>query len=249
MYQILCVIVNSIIQDKYKNDIFLLLVISLIIISVYYLSMKLNYNNMTKYRFIHPTKSGGTAVERYFKQYYSNNICGQGHGDTCKNNNNPIIIVRDVKTRFYSMYKYWKNGAIDTNYKRNEAWIYKYNDTTVFDFIRMLKSKDRQLYQGFTWKQHFDTTVKWIHPSCKYKNIIIIRYEENLNVKIQKLINKLGIKNKNIPVPVVNVSKNTNCEYDIENKIVNEFIHEYFKDDIELIHKINTQPELFKFVI
>lgn len=226
-----------------------MLVILLIIISVYYLSIKPKHMNMTKYRFIHPTKSGGTAVERYFKQYYSNNICGQGHGDTCKNNNNPIIIVRDVKTRFYSMYKYWKNGAIDTQFKRNNEWCSEKSNISVLDFINMLKSKDKQLYQGFTWDQHFAPTVRWIDPSCKYKNIIIIRYEENLNDKIQKLINRLGIKNKNIPVPVVNVSKNTNCKYDIENKIVNEFIQEYFKDDIELIHKINTKPELFKLVI
>lgn len=57
------------------------------------------YNNTFNYRFIHPTKSGGTAVEKYFKKYYSNNICGEGHDNTCKNNNNPIIIVRDVKKK------------------------------------------------------------------------------------------------------------------------------------------------------
>ncbi len=227
----------------------ILVLIILLLSGIYLYLFSINIPNMTQYTFIHPTKSGGTAVERYFKQHYSSTICGSGHGNICKNNNNPIIIIRDVKTRFYSMYKYWKNGAVDTKYKRNKEWGCKYTDTTVLDFINMLKKNDRQLYNGFTWKQHFEPTVKWIHPSCKYKNIIIIRYEENLNGKIQKLINRLGIPNKNIPVPIVNVSKSTNCEYNGNDDIINNFISDYFKSDIEFIHKINTQPELFKLVI
>jgi hypothetical protein len=74
----------------------------------------------TVYTFIHPTKSGGTALEQYFDKYYQKNIdISGGHEVKCSNTNNPIIVVRDVKTRFYSMYKYWKNGAIDGLWKRS----------------------------------------------------------------------------------------------------------------------------------
>lgn len=50
-----------------------------------------------KYTFIHPTKSGGTTLQKYFEMYYKNYITGIGHENKCTNNNNPIIVVRDVK--------------------------------------------------------------------------------------------------------------------------------------------------------
>ena len=71
------------------------------------------------YTFIHPTKSGGTACENFFYEYYREYIVGLGHDYNCNNNNNPIIIVRDIKSRFFSMFTYWKCGALDTKYKRN----------------------------------------------------------------------------------------------------------------------------------
>lgn len=208
------------------------------------------YNEMSKYTFIHPTKTGGTSVELFFKEHYSDYIVGEGHGNICTNENNPIIIVRDVKSRFFSMYKYWKNGAKDTKFKRSRKWIEEHKNVTILDFIHMLKSKKRkeQLYSGFTWDQHFDNITKWIKPNTNFKNIIIIRYEKNLNQKIQTLINRLGIKNKNVILPVSNVSLDTNC-VEIDNKEVKEFISEYFKDDIEFIRRINSNPHAFKLVI
>ena len=50
------------------------------------------------YTFIHPTKTGGTAVEGYFKTFYPNHIQGEGHGNKCTANNKPIIIVSGVGT-------------------------------------------------------------------------------------------------------------------------------------------------------
>jgi hypothetical protein len=43
---------------------------------------------MDKYRFIHITKSGGTAVEQYFEKNYSDYIEGNGHVGVCDKNNN-----------------------------------------------------------------------------------------------------------------------------------------------------------------
>mgnify|MGYP001308426583 CR=1 FL=1 len=64
-----------------------------------------------KYTFIHPTKTGGSALEFYFKKNYSNKIYNNGHSLKCNSSANPIIIIRDPIDRIISMYKYWKNGA------------------------------------------------------------------------------------------------------------------------------------------
>ena len=204
---------------------------------------------MTIYTFIHPTKTGGTAVEEYFKKYYSEYIIGKGHNTKCTNNNNPIIIVRDVKSRFLSMYKYWKNGAIDTKYKYDNNCKDIHKDVTILEFIDILKTDKTKLYCSFIWNLHFENITTWIE-NTNYKNIIIIKYEKDLNEKIQKLINFLDIPNKNIQLPIVNVSVSIDNEHDLLNDPdVNKFIEEYFKNDIKLLNSIQNNPELFKLVI
>lgn len=198
---------------------------------------------MTVYTFIHPTKSGGTAVENYFREHYRDHIQGMGHDNTCTNTNNPIIVVRDVKDRLLSMYKYWKGGS--EIFKRDTEWQNTYKNTTILDFITMLNQKDKQLLKTFTWSDHFKNTSDWIRDT-DYKNIIIIKYEKDMNNKIQTLINKLNIPNKNIPLSVVNKSV---LYEEIDHPEVYKFIKEYFKKDLELIDTIETNPELFKMVI
>jgi hypothetical protein len=204
---------------------------------------------MKIYTFIHPTKTGGTAVEEYFSENYSNYITGIGHIFKCSNNNNSIIIVRDAKSRFLSIYKYWKNGAIDTHYKPSSYYKEKNKDITILDFINIWKTNKEYLLTNFTWDQHFHNITEWI-GNTEYKNIIIIKYEKDLNNKIQKLINYLGIKNKNIPLKKCNIS----CTIDNEDELLNHpdvinFVEEYFKDDINLLNTIENNPELFKLVI
>ena len=206
---------------------------------------------MKKYTFIHPTKSGGTAIQRYFKKYYQYYIAGpDNHKHKCKNDNNPIIIVRDVKSRFISIFNYWKNGAIDTSFKRNNNFINKNKDITVLDFISILKSDKTKLYKDFTWNHHFSSTSEWF-GNTNYENIIIIEYVDDLNGKIQKLLNSLNIPNKNISLPRINISVPPTGKDKLlfENPEVDKFIQEYFKDDIKLINTIKNNPKLFKLVI
>jgi hypothetical protein len=196
-----------------------------------------------KYTFIHPTKSGGTSVADYFEKNYKDYIKGNNHANKCNNNNNPIIIVRDVKSRFLSMYKYWKNGSeLYRDNKKNN------NNISILQFIELLKSNKKQLFNSYMWDVHYDNTENWIN-NTDYKNIIIIKYDKDLNQKIQRLINILRIPNKNIPLIKKNISKPINNESELNNPIVIKFIEEYFQKDIELINKIENNPELFKLVI
>ena len=203
-----------------------------------------------KYTFIHPTKAGGTAVERYFKKHYSKYITGFGHATKCTNTNNPIIIVRDVKSRFLSMYKYWKHGAMDgVHGTRDKEWIEKYKNTTIKDFIVMLKNKQNNLCHSFTHKEHYYNTCKWIN-NTDYKNIIVIKYSKNLNQKIQKLLNVLHIPNKHKLLPVINKSLSLEDEQiDLDDRYIAQFIKDYFKYDIILLNAIESKPQLFKLVI
>ena len=203
-----------------------------------------------KYTFIHPTKAGGTAVERYFKKHYSKYITGFGHATKCTNTNNPIIIVRDVKSRFLSMYKYWKHGAMDgVHGTRDKEWIEKYKNTTIKDFIVMLKNKQNNLCHSFTHKEHYYNTCKWIN-NTDYKNIIVIKYSKNLNQKIQKLLNVLHIPNKHKLLPVINKSVSVEDEHiDLDDRYIAQFIKDYFKYDIILLNAIESKPQLFKLVI
>ena len=196
-----------------------------------------------KYTFIHPTKSGGTSVADYFEKHYKDYIKGNNHTNKCNNNNNPIIIVRDVKSRFLSMYKYWKNGSELYRDKKKDT-----SNVSMLQFIELLKSNKKQLFNSYMWDVHYDNTEKWIN-NTDYKNIIIIKYDKDLNEKIQKLINILRIPNKNIPLIKKNISKPINNESELNNPIVIKFIEEYFQKDIELINKIENNPELFKLVI
>lgn len=209
--------------------------------------------NITKYTLICPTKSGGTVTRDYFnKHYYKHFVFSNKqpciHRDICTNVNNPILIVRDVKDRFLSMYKYWKNGS--EKWKRTNDWKKTHKNTTILDFIRMLKENDKSLITEFTWEQHYHNTSNWIKPGTNYKNIIIVKYEKILEKKIHLLLNNLNIPNKNIPLPVVN--KTIPCQDEkaiLESEEVNRFIHEYFKKDIEFHKTIETHPELFKMII
>jgi len=230
-----------------KHNIYILLFILLTVFIVTYIYFFL-YNKKPTYTFIHPTKTGGTACEMFFRNYYSEFINGEGHDNKCTNDNNPIIIIRDPIDRFISMYKYWKGGSCDMyNYKRSKVFVQNYHNYTIKDFIKLIKNNRYDvLCQDFTWDLHFQPITNWIN-NTNYKNIIIILYEKNLNEKINKLLSNLKIKNKGVELPMINISNNKETiKLDNEDII---FVQSYFANDFKLCDNIKNRPELFKFVI
>lgn len=205
--------------------------------------------NLCTYTFIHPTKTGGTACERFFADYYSSNIKGGGHKTVCTDQNNPIIIVRDVYSRFISMFMYWKYGS--KMYTREVQRLDKNKDKTILDYINLiLENNTQELCMKFLSQKHYSPLTTWINTD--YKNIIVVRYEKNLNPKIQNLLKMLNIPNKGVLLPEINPSiKNINditfCEE--HKKEITDFINVYFKSDIELLHQITQNPSKFKMVL
>lgn len=201
---------------------------------------------MNKYIFIHPTKCGGTSIRYYLLNNYSDYFIVKGHWRKFKKRDNGIIIVRDVKDRFYSMYKYWKYGSSDC--KKHSRKIIDEN-ITVLDFIKLIKENSEKLKTKYSSIEHVLPTFNWIEGQST-KNLIIIKYNKNLNNKIHKLLNYLNIPDKNIELKKINISvvekDNSFFKYDKE---INEFIKIYYKKDFDLIEKINNNPEEFKFVL
>ena len=164
------------------------------------------------------------------------------------NDNNPIIIIRDPIDRFISMYKYWKYGSLDIDkYRRNSVFLQNYNQYSIKDFIRLIKNKQHDnLYQSFTWDQHFEPITNWIN-NVDYTNIIVILYTKNLNGKINKLLEVLKIKPKPVELPIINISNNKeNIQLDDDDIL---FIKSYFADDFKLYDDVKNSPELFKYVL
>jgi hypothetical protein len=200
------------------------------------------------YTFIHPTKSGGTALEEYFALHYNKYIKGKKHDTLCTPTNNPILVLREPIDRFISMYKYWKNGSVDFNvHKRSEEFLKKYNNYSIKDFINLIrKNSVRELHVTFTEKYHFALTNYWIN-NTPYNKIIVIKYVKNLDMKMPQILKALGIPDKNIPLPIANVTISK------EDIILDEddlnFIKRRFKDDFDLYNNVNNKKELFRMVL
>ena len=117
------------------------------------------------------------------------------------------------------------------------------------DFINLLKTDSiEDLYQKFTWKAHFKPQYDWIN-NTDYKNIIIIKYDANLNNNVQKLIKFLNLESNTdaeTELLFFNISKN--IEQIILDDADIEFIKQRYKDDFIFIDTINNSLELFKFI-
>jgi hypothetical protein len=143
------------------------------------------------------------------------------------------------------MYNYWKNGTCDSRYKRDEAFKEKYASVTIKDFIILLKTNSSGLFQGFTAQWHFIDYSYWIN-NTDHANIIVIKYESDLNNKIQLLLSSLNIPVTKAVLPLYNRSIISNTRLD---KYDLAFIKDYYKKDFELCKKIEDHPEQFKMVI
>jgi hypothetical protein len=207
------------------------------------------------YTFIHIPKCGGSCVETFFQNHYSQYITGTTHKWVCQKNNNPIVIIREPTERFISIYHYWKNGSHGRN-SRNEEFTRIYGNCTIKDFIEMYKRNTEaiknnwmhELVNGYMWRLHYFPQVYWIDPEF-FENSIVILYEDDLHNKIEQLFDYLHIENKGIHLERSNVTRKKEGEEVILDEEDLKWLKEQFKEDYDLWNKANTQPELFKKVL
>lgn len=195
---------------------------------------------------IHPTKTGGSALEHFFQKYYPNQVKCEKHGKVCAKFDNPVICIREPIDRFISIYNYWKNGAKSGKFMRPKDWNPKVSN--IHDFINKFRNCKEQLplYTQFTFPEHFKPQSHWIDEDS-YSKAVVILYTKDLNKKISKLLKCLGLKDRKIKISRVNESIRDSKTELTEEEI--KWIKEIFKKDFELWNKLHIYPQLFKAVI
>jgi hypothetical protein len=200
------------------------------------------------YTFIHIPKCGGTCVENYFVNHYSDRIVGTTHKWIATKENHPIVIIRNPIDRFISLYNYWKNGSHGRNY-RNAEFRNKYGQYSIKDFIRSIQQqKTQDLVVGYIWRLHYYPQIHWI-PKETFSDAIVITYVDNLDHKIHQLLDFCQIPNKKIKLPVSNVTIKNPEEKVVLDDEDYEWLYTHFKDDFELWENAFLNPGLFKKVI
>ena len=203
------------------------------------------YENHKMYTYVHIPKTGGSSIIKYLKKYseHFDLKSNHFHDIIATKQNNPVLCIREPMERFYSMYKYWKQHIHDQ---------YPEIDDSVKNFINLVNKKSNYLVLGpsnqpFIHKQHYMPQSTYL-KSDVYRYAIVIKYDkENMGDKMNKLLDYLHIKNKNIKLLRENVSKYDDIELlDEEDR---EFIMNTYYTDFELWNHIQKNPHLFLKVI
>jgi hypothetical protein len=214
-----------------------------------------NYVIPTKleYTIINPTKTGGTClnkiINRMIKNLYNNynsyEIYCQYSSSTMKN---PIITIRHPIPRFLSMYKYWKNGSELAVDQKHQQLIH---DSTVKDFINMIKTNNANLNNTYRWDVHYKP-MTWFIGDAKLSDLIVLVNDDETSilVKLKQFFAYAG-ENPELITDTnerINVSGGDGDELLLLDYDDICFIHDWYKDDIDLYEKALNSPELFKKV-
>lgn len=211
----------------------------------------ISYVSTSTYHFIHPTKTGGTAVEDFFFKYYSHLIEGKYHLQTAHKFEHPIITLREPMDRLRSIYMYWKYGATSGPFQRSTSWRKAHESTTIHDFLKLLSDipkHNAQLYVGFTNKHHFYEQSYWISPA-EYNRTIVLLYCKDMNSKTQQMLYFLNITDSNgskEKVSITNPSKVSHENMTLSKTDQNLIRNQLFQKDFLLYETIIFHPEKFR---
>jgi hypothetical protein len=201
----------------------------------------------TRYGFIHITKTGGTAVFRFLRKHYSEHINTfkgrKPHSVRSDWVPKPILIIREPTERFISIYHYWKYGS--DLWHRPKDWNPAVK--SIHEFTQKLKSGEpMRLNHSFTWKEHFLPQSAWIKP-WNYNKTIVLKYNKDLNNSVQELIKYLDIPVKDIEVPKQNSTSKKEEINLVDDDYI--FLRQRYREDYDLWHDVNNNPNKFLKVI
>ena len=84
--------------------------------------------------------------------------------------------------------------------------------------------------------------------NCDYSKIIVIKYCDDLQTSVYKLLSLLDIENKNIELGVVNKTRRTVINHEFNDETI-EWFKEYFKEDLNIFSQIKENSHSFKALI
>lgn len=209
------------------------------------------------FAFIHPTKTGGTAVEKYLNINFPRHISGNSHlnraDDAIRLGKIPIVIIRDPVDRFKSSYYYWKNGAATGPYVRDKKWRPAVD--SIKGYIDLLKTDDvaerEVLNTWFTNEEHYAQQSDWT-PKASWPVTIVVLYSKmHLMTHVRLLLQKIGLIGAGDPLPdlpIVNPSKRDKEPVALDDEDM-DFLRDYYKDDFEMWYHANNNPSMFRVVI
>ena len=196
------------------------------------------------YQFIHPTKSGGTALDRHLKAHYSKWIHGTGanHQEKAQNYENPIVVIRDPYKRAASMFRYWKFGT--KAHPRDAKFKARVASTTLEQYLVMVENRDPALRHGSTWGVHWKPTSHWITPD-DYAKSIVVEYSSNLDSALAKLLEFIGVRKK-ATLEHVNTSEDVPVLWTPKAKTL---VRTLYAQDFELVKAMKETPSRFALVV
>ena len=198
-----------------------------------------------KYLFIHPTKTGGTAVSIFFEKHYSKYIEGRYHIKKCADGENPIIIFREPYDRFNSMFRYWKFGS--NRYTLSKEKMNERSQYDINDFAGFIKNnKTEKLYGKPLWYRHFKPQSHWYN--CDYSKIIVILYCNDLQNCLNKLFSFINIESKNVKLGVINKTLREVTDYKFNDETTEWFL-KYFEEDLNIFSQIKENSHNFRTLI
>lgn len=191
--------------------------------------------------FVHPTKTGGTTVEEFFQKHYKDYITGRDHGLRCGDYLNPVVIFREPYQRILSIYKYFEYGSKDIEKYRPK----KQRGFTFDQFLDLLSSGRIRLYfDNYFYDEHVLPQYFWYNTD--FKNIVVIKYKQDLNQQLNKLFSEFFIPKKHIDLPHKNISAGDDIVLTLEQK---QRIQKLYKPDFILMDTIQNNPQAFRAVI
>ena len=197
-----------------------------------------------QYQFIHPTNSGGTALERHFKAHYAKWIHGTGHShnEKARDYPHPIVLVRDPFERACSMFRHWKYGT--KSQPRDAGFKARFASATLEEYLVMVDNRAPALRYKATWNAHWKPTSHWITPE-DYAKSVVIEYSPNLDEALTQLFEYIGAA-KTHSLEIINKSVKTPVEWTANAKAL---VRKMYAQDFELLLAMREEPSRFALVI
>jgi hypothetical protein len=203
--------------------------------------------------FVHPTKNGGSTIERHLYAHYPEFIAGGGHDNTVASviasGKTPIVPIRQPVGRFLSMYTYWRNGASSGPFKRPKDWNPVVKNAS--EFLVKWQNKDPKLLDqmtaGFTWDIHFASQKKWFTKKEWNKAIVLIYHPDRLHENFSLLLQNLGVPPATETLSKINPSADKKALNLTEE--ASQILRKKFAYDFELWDTLQNHPSKFKKVI